>query len=88
MQTLLHWMDILNAFIWGPPMIILIFSLSIYLTFKLGFIQKHIKAAIALSVKPDSGEGTVSSFGSLAMMIGATVGTGSILGVTTSRRIF
>ena len=65
-------------------MIILIFGLSIYLTFKLGFIQKYIKRAMVLSIKPDSGQGTVSSFGSLAMMVGATVGTGSILGVTTA----
>lgn len=84
MENILHALDLLNNFIWGPPMIVLIFGLSIYLTFKLGFIQKHILRAMRLSITPDSGEGTVSSFGSLAMMIGATVGTGSILGVTTA----
>ena len=84
METLLHYINILNGFIWGPPMIILIFGLGIYFTFKLGFIQKYTFKAVALSVKQDEGEGTVSSFGSLAMMIGATVGTGSILGVTTA----
>ena len=84
METLLHYMDLLNGFIWGPPMIILIFGMGIYFTFKLGFIQKHLWQAICLYVKPDKGQGTVSSFGSLAMMVGATVGTGSILGVTTA----
>lgn len=84
METLLHYIDVLNSFIWGPPMIILIFGLGIYYTFKLGFIQKYTFKAVALSVRKDAGEGTVSSFGSLAMMVGATVGTGSILGVTTA----
>lgn len=37
-----------------------------------------------LSVKKVDSEGMVSSFGSLAVMIGATVGTGSIIGVTTA----
>ncbi|MBR3631970.1 MAG: sodium:alanine symporter family protein, partial [Elusimicrobiaceae bacterium] len=67
MENILHALDLLNNFIWGPPMIVLIFGLSIYLTFKLGFIQKHILRAMRLSITPDSGEGTVSSFGSLAM---------------------
>lgn len=84
MQSLLHIIDSLNNFIWGPPMIVLIFSLGIYFTIRLGFIQKYLWHAIKLSVRKDSGFGTVSSFGSLAMMVGATVGTGSILGVTTA----
>ena len=84
METLLHYINVLNGFIWGPPMILLIFGLGIYFTFYLGFIQKYTFKAIALSVRKDGGEGTVSSFGSLAVMIGATVGTGSILGVTTA----
>lgn len=84
METLLSCINALNGFIWGPPMIVLIFGLGIYFTFKLGFIQKYTFKAIALSVRKDAGEGTVSSFGSLAMMVGATVGTGSILGVTTA----
>ena len=37
-----------------------------------------------LSVMKVESEGMVSSFGSLAVMIGATVGTGSIIGVTTA----
>ena len=84
MEQLLHYVDLLNGFVWGPPMIILIFGLGIYFTFKLGFIQKYTFRAISLSLRQDEGEGTVSSFASLAMMIGATVGTGSILGVTTA----
>ena len=84
METLLHYINVLNGFIWGPPMILLIFGLGIYFTFQLGFVQKYTFKGIALSVRNDGGKGTVSSFGSLAVMVGATVGTGSILGVTTA----
>ena len=84
METLLNALNLLNNFIWGPPMILLIFGLGLYFTLRLGFIQKHTFKAISLSVQKDNGAGTVSSFGSLAVMIGATVGTGSILGVTTA----
>ena len=72
METLLHYINVLNGFIWGPPMILLIFGLGIYFTFQLGFIQKYTFKAIGLSVKKDGGAGTVSSFGSLAVMVGAT----------------
>lgn len=73
-----------NGFVWGPPMIGIIFCWGIYLTVKLRFIQKYTFPAIKLSVTKSGNEGMVSSFGSLSVMIGATVGTGSILGVTTA----
>ena len=84
MDYVLHFINSANNLIWGPPMIILIFGLGIYFTITLGGIQRYIVRAMILSVSKDKGSGTVSSFGSLAMMIGATVGTGSILGVTTA----
>ena len=79
--------EIMNAFntlIWGPPMIILLLGLGIYFTIRLNFLQKYTWRAMKLSVQKVESEGMVSSFGSLAVMIGATVGTGSIIGVTTA----
>lgn len=79
--------DIMNAFntlVWGPPMICVLLFLGIYFTVKLRFIQKYTWPAMQLSVMKAESEGMVSSFGSLAVMIGATVGTGSIIGVTTA----
>lgn len=73
-----------NALIWGPPMIFLLLFLGIYFTVKLRFLQKYTWPAMKLSVQKVESEGMVSSFGSLAVMIGATVGTGSIIGVTTA----
>lgn len=79
--------EIMNAFntlVWGPPMIIVLLGLGIYFTIRLNFLQKYTWRAIKLSVQKVESEGMVSSFGSLAVMIGATVGTGSIIGVTTA----
>ena len=79
--------DVVNAFnnlVWGPPMIVLLFAMGFYFTCKLNFIQKYIWPSIKLSIWKTEAEGMVSSFGSLAVIIGATVGTGSIIGVTTA----
>lgn len=79
--------QVLNAFnllVWGPPMIFFLLSLGIYFTWRLDFLQRYLWPAIKLSIANVDCEGMVSSFGSLAMMIGATVGTGSIIGVTTA----
>lgn len=84
LQNIYDVMNGFNALIWGPPMIFLLLFLGIYFTVKLRFIQKYTWPAMKLSVAKAESEGMVSSFGSLAVMIGATVGTGSIIGVTTA----
>ena len=84
LQSIYDVMNGFNALIWGPPMIFLLLFLGIYFTVKLRFIQKYTWPAMKLSVAKADDEGMVSSFGSLAVMIGATVGTGSIIGVTTA----
>ncbi len=84
LQSLYDIMNGFNTLIWGPPMIFLLLFLGIYFTVKLRFIQKYTWQAVKLSIAKTESEGTVSGFGSLAVMIGATVGTGSIIGVTTA----
>lgn len=84
LQNLYEVVNDFNTMLWGPPMIFLLFSLGIYFTLKLHFIQKYTWKAVKLSVAKAEDEGMISSFGSLAVMIGATVGTGSIIGVTTA----
>ena len=84
LQNLYDVVNASNNLIWGPPMIILLFTLGLYFTWKLNFIQKYIWQSIKLSIHKTEAEGMVSSFGSLAVMIGATVGTGCIIGVTTA----
>lgn len=83
-QSAYDLMNGFNSLVWGPPMIIVLLFLGIYFTVRLHFIQKYTWPAMKLSVMKVESEGMVSSFGSLAVMIGATVGTGSIIGVTTA----
>lgn len=79
-------LDQLNSFVWGPPMLILLFGTHLFLTFRLGFIQKHIGHAIKLSLKRNQsgGDGDVSHFGALMTALAATIGTGNIVGVSTA----
>lgn len=85
-------MDALNQairtvadWIWGAPMILLLFGTHIFLTLRLHFIQRHTFKAIRLSVKPDVGsKGEISQFGALATALAATIGTGNIVGVSTA----
>ena len=75
----------LNGYLWGPPILVLLFGTHLFLTFRLGFIQKYTGLAIKLSVSKDSaGEGDVSQFGALTTALAATIGTGNIVGVATA----
>jgi len=66
-------------------MLILLFGTHLFLTFRLGFIQRFTGLAIKLSVSKDtSGEGDVSQFGALTTALAATIGTGNIVGVATA----
>ncbi|MFZ5351158.1 MAG: alanine/glycine:cation symporter family protein [Bacillota bacterium] len=75
----------LNGYLWGPPMLILLFGTHLYLTVRLRFIQKYTPLAIKLSVSRDTTEdGDVSQFGALTTALAATIGTGNIVGVATA----
>ena len=75
----------LNGYLWGPPMLVLLFGTHIFLTLRLRFIQRHILLAIKLSFKKEGeGDGDISHFGSLTTALAATIGTGNIVGVATA----
>lgn len=75
----------LNGYLWGPPILILLFGTHLFLTFRLRFIQRYIGLGIKLSFKKDgSGEGDISQFGALTTALAATIGTGNIVGVATA----
>jgi AGCS family alanine or glycine:cation symporter len=85
MQTFHQWVSLVDGYLWGPPMLVLLFGTHLYLTFRLRFIQRYIGLAIRLSVShDDDGEGDVSHFGALATALAATIGTGNIVGVATA----
>lgn len=78
--------EAVDGFIWGSPLIILILSIGIYLTVRLGFwqIRKLPKALKLMFSNEKEGEGEVSSFAALCTSLSATIGTGNIVGVATA----
>ncbi len=74
-----------DSFLWGPPLLILLVGVHIFLTVRLKFIQRYIPLGIKLSVKKDAAAaGDISQFGALAIALAATIGTGNIIGVATA----
>lgn len=77
--------ETINNYLWGVPMIVLLFGSHIYLTFKTGFIQRKTFTAIKLSVIRDpESQGDISQFGALTTALASTIGTGNIVGVGTA----
>ncbi|WP_324822829.1 alanine/glycine:cation symporter family protein [Sinanaerobacter sp. ZZT-01] len=75
----------MNRYLWGVPMLILLFGTHIYMTFRTGVIQQKIFQSIRLSVTKDTcAKGDVSQFGALATALASTIGTGNIVGVGTA----
>jgi len=79
------WLDTISGWVWGPPLLILLFGTHVFLTFRLGVIQRHLGQAIRLSFKlTREGEGDISHYGALVTALAATIGTGNIVGVATA----
>ena len=77
--------ETVNAYLWGIPMIALLFGTHLYLTIRTGFIQRKTFTGIRLSVTrdPDS-SGYISQFAALTTALASTIGTGNIIGVGTA----
>lgn len=70
-------------------MLVLPFGTHIFLTIRLGFIQKYLGRAIRLSFQQEVEDtGDVSHFAALTTALAATIGTGNIVGVATAVRSF
>lgn len=90
METLMNLNSIVNSFVWGPPMLILLVGTGVYLTVrtkffsftKFGFILK--RTICRIFEKKERGEGQITPFQALATALAATVGTGNIAGVATA----
>ncbi|HOC90272.1 MAG TPA: alanine:cation symporter family protein, partial [bacterium] len=85
MQVIADVVASLDSFLWGLPLILLLFGTHLFLTIRLRFPQRYIFKAIKLSFARDKGaEGDVSQFGALTTALAATIGTGNIVGVATA----
>jgi len=92
MTAIMEFLDKINAFAWGPPMMILLVGTGIYLTLRIGGVQftkigygwKVTFAGLFKKDKDIRGEGEITPFQSLCSALAATVGNGNIAGVATA----
>ena len=89
MHSLERLLEMLGGLVWGPPMLVLLFGVGLYLTVGLRFLTwRRIPAAFALlwrGRRPAAGErGDITPFQALMTALSATVGTGNIAGVGTA----
>ena len=85
MDAIVAFINWLDDFIWGVPMIVLLLGTHLFMTVRTGFIQRKTFTGIRLSVTkdPDS-PGDVSQFQALTTALASTIGTGNIIGVGTA----
>jgi len=77
--------EMIDGWLWGPPLLILLVGTHLYMTFRTGFIQRKLWLGIKLSFTRDKGStGDISQFGALATALSSTIGTGNIIGVGTA----
>lgn len=85
---MLELLKAIDAFAWGPPLLILLVGTGMYLTVRLGLLQVlRLPKAFRLIFIKDKGHGDVSSFAALCTALAATVGTGNIIGVATAIKV-
>jgi AGCS family alanine or glycine:cation symporter len=92
MTAIMELLDKINAFAWGPPMMILIVGTGIILTIrtkgvqftKMGHAWKVTFEGCFKKDKEMLGEGEITPFQSLCSALSATVGNGNIAGVATA----
>jgi AGCS family alanine or glycine:cation symporter len=85
MERITEIVGIINGWLWGPPLLILLVGTHVFMTFRTGLIQRKLGLGIKLSVTTDrNSAGDVSQFGALTTALASTIGTGNIIGVGTA----
>ncbi len=80
-------LGVIDDFVWGLPLIILILATGVFLTIKLRgvqFVQLKYALKSIFRKSEDVADGELSSFKALCTALSATVGTGNIVGVATA----
>jgi AGCS family alanine or glycine:cation symporter len=90
-NTILYFLDFLYGLVWGPPLLILLTGIGLYLTIALRGLQfRYLGYALRLvfgsEKDPSESEdnGDISHFESLMTALAATIGIGNIAGVATA----
>ncbi|BCB02451.1 alanine/glycine:cation symporter family protein [Bacillus sp. KH172YL63] len=86
MDTFFDIIGDISAWLWGPPLIIVLGATGLYLTFLLKFIQFRyplyiFKQTVGSVFKKPKGEGTVTPLQALTSALSSTIGAANIVGV-------
>lgn len=86
MEALTAFLDTIDGYVWGVPLIVVILFVGLLLTVRLGCLQVvNLPNALRYMLHNEKGgQGEVSSFGALCTALAATIGTGNIVGVATA----
>jgi AGCS family alanine or glycine:cation symporter len=82
--------SVVNNFVWGPPILVLIVGVGLFLSVKTGFFSitklgyTLKNTLLKMFSKEQRGEGEVTAFQAVATALAATVGTGNVAGVATA----
>lgn len=86
--AILNGLDVVYSWVWGPPLLILLMGIGIYLTIALKGLQfRYLPYALKLAFGNQhvgEGKGDISHFASLMTALAATIGIGNIAGVATA----
>ena len=85
-EAALSFLNFINNYLWGPPILVLIVGTGLFLTFRLKGLQftKLIYAHKLIFTKDKNSPGDISHFQALTTALAATIGTGNIAGVATA----
>lgn len=84
---MVDFLNLIDGYVWGPPLLILLVGTGIFMTLRTGFVQilrLPLAFKLIFSTGKNKDAGDVSSFKSLCTALAATVGTGNIVGVATA----
>ncbi|TMU84994.1 sodium:alanine symporter family protein [Bacillus sp. BHET2] len=86
METFFDIIGKISAWLWGPPLIIVLGATGLYLTILLKFIQFRyplyiFKQTVGSVFKKPKGEGTVTPLQALTSALSSTIGAANIVGV-------
>ena len=85
MEIIGKWISQADAFLWGPPLLVLLLGTHLFYTIRLRFVQRHLGTAFRVLLERDKSiKGNVSPFAALAVALASTIGTGNIVGVATA----
>jgi len=85
LQSIEIFVSQLAGWMWGAPLLILLFGTHIFLTFQLKGIQfRTLPLAFRIVFSKSDQDGDISHFSTLMTALAATVGIGNIVGVATA----